>query len=232
MASLTALALVLALAAALAARSPRPPPPPPRVPYVAAREVISSANGRTILVGENHVDRDGLRKILSLMRHAHEAGYRTLGVEVCEEGSGKYRGLRDELALLRCLGNGMLSEDDDRSCMDAGPDGRTRRMNRYWQMQLALRLGWRIVPIDPHHWNWQSETAEGYLDSREPAMADAIGAGGPMIAVCGYGHLAGLCALGIDAIVTISCDPRESDVSAAFWKDRIRFAKTVPRLVA
>lgn len=199
-----------------------------------AKGLIAGARGRAIVVGERHDDRAGLAAVLALMRRAHESGYRALGVEICEGSDGDCSGLREELELLRRRSADALDEHDDRSSLDPGPDGLRPRMNRHWQMREALRLGWRIVPIDPHHWNWRLETAYGYLDSREPAMADVIRTDGPMIAVCGYGHLGGLERLLGDAAVyaTASAVKRSDVAGVSFWYDRIAYAATLPRLVA
>lgn len=208
----------------------------PRKPNlsVSTAEILDKAAGRSIIVGENHGDREGLQAALGLIRLAHERGYRLLGVEVCEESDGPYSGLLEELEMLRRLGTGALTESDVRSSLDDKPGQGKPRMNRQWQMREALRLGWRIVPIDPFHWNWQQENAFGYLHSREPSMAEAIRRRGPMIAVCGYGHLAGLRdLLGDDAVLVLASRVREGDVPpASFWTERIRFAATVPRLTS
>lgn len=192
------------------------------------------AAGRSIVIGENHRDREGLRSVLTLMRQAHERGYRVLGVEACEESDGPYSGLLEELDMLRRRGAGELGEFDDRSSLDVEPGRGKPRMNRHWQMREALRLGWRIVPIDPFHWNWQREDAFGYLHSREPSMAEAIRRRGPMIAICGYGHLAGLSELLGDRVIFLMASPaRQNDVVAkSFWTERVRFAATVPRLIS
>jgi hypothetical protein len=201
---------------------------------ISIADALTAARGRSIVVGENHSDREGLQYTLELLRQAHERGYRTLGVEICEESDGPYSGLLEELETLRRHGSLSLSESDVRSSLDGAPGQDKPRMNRYWQMQEALRLGWRVVPIDPHHWNWQQEDAFGYLHSREPSMADAIRRRGPMIAVCGYGHLGGLHdLLGDDAVLVLASRACASDVPAeSFWAERFRFATTVPRLTS
>ncbi len=209
--------------------------PKPRRGGMGADEVLAAARGETIIVGENHADRAGLQAALVLIRAAHERGYRMLGVETASVGKGPYSGLREELEHLRAIGpEGTLTEFDPRSSLDDRPGAGGPRMNRYWQMQEALRLGWRVVAFDPYHWNWMRETEEGYCDSREPAMADAILRHGPMIAVCGYGHLHGLRRrLGDQAFLVVASEVRERDAGTQeFWRERFAFAATVPRLLA
>jgi len=199
---------------------------------VGVDQAVAGADGGSVIIGENHSDREGLRLIVALMAAAHERGYRTLGVEVCWESSGSYRGLTEELELLRGPESGSLTEHDDRSYLDADASGVKPRMNRHWYMRAALQLGWNVIPIDPHHWNWVQETADGYLDSREPAMAEAIRSQGPMIAVCGYGHLRGLHAqLGPTATYVVASAVRLEDTDGhPMWAEPIAFAATLPRL--
>lgn len=199
---------------------------------VTASETVAKSGGRSIIVGEQHADRGALARIDALLAAAHACGIRTLGVETCTESRAEYSGLAEEIDALRRFGEGELPQHDDRSSLDRDATGRRPRMNRYWYVRAALRLGWKIEPIDPHHWNWTRETAEGYLDSREPAMADAIRTHGPMIAVCGYGHLRGLSVLlGDDAaFVTASVVSRDDAHGDAMWEAPIAFAATLPRL--
>lgn len=199
---------------------------------VSAAEAVAKAAGRSIVVGEHHADRDALARIDALLNAAHAHGIRTLGVEACTESRADYSGLTEEIDALRRFGEGELPQHDDRSSLDPDASGRRPRMNRYWYVRAALRLGWKIEPIDPHHWNWMRETAEGYIDSREPAMADAIRAHGPMIAVCGYGHLRGLSALlGDDAaFVTASAVRRDDACGNPMWEAPTAFAATLPQL--
>jgi hypothetical protein len=195
---------------------------------------LAEARGRTIVVGELHADREGLRATLALMSKAHEVGYRKLGVEVSEEGLGKYRGLRDEIAFIGRQLDEELDERDELTYLDAVPGNDKPRFNRHWQIRTALRLGWEIVPVDPRHWDHLSDDECGYITSREPAMAEAILRHGPMIAVCGYGHLAGLDRLLGRECVMYVCS--RTDIRDAgrkkFWSERIRFAATLPRLIA
>lgn len=199
---------------------------------VTASETVATSGGRSIVVGEHHADRDALARIDALLVAAHARGIRTLGVEACVESRAEYSGLAEEIDALRRLGEGELTQHDDRSSLDPDASGRRPRMNRYWYVRAALRLGWKIEPVDPHHWNWTRETAEGYLDSREPAMADAIRAHGPMIAVCGYGHLRGLSALlGGDAAYVVASAVRvDAAKGDAMWETPVAFAATLPLL--
>lgn len=200
------------------------------------QEAIAEARGRTIIIGEDHADRHGLRTTVDLIATAHRAGYRRLGVEHCAAGDDKYRGLDDELAMIRGLGcDGRLTEYDERSELApivANVPERCPRMNRHWQMRSALSLGWSVVPIDPCHWNWRLGTENGYLHSREPGMTAAIRKQGPMIAVCGYGHLAGLHRLlGREVVCVVCSQVRHNDEVKAYWRRRIRFASKLPLLI-
>lgn len=202
--------------------------------WVNVAYVLAEARGRSIVIGEHHADREGLQVTLALISRAHDAGYRTLGVEMCEEGRGKYRGLHDEIAFIGERLDEDLDERDELTYLDGIPDNDKPRFNRHWQIQAALRLGWKVVSIDPHHWNHLREDECGYIHSREPAMAEAIRGRGPMIAVIGYGHLSGLNRLlGGDCMMVASSKviPAESGL-APFWIKPIRFAATLPRLNA
>jgi hypothetical protein len=199
---------------------------------VAPLEVLTTAWERSVIVGENHADREALPRIEALLVAAHARGYRTLGVEVSTEGRGAYSGLADERQTIALVAEFELSEHDDRSSLGPDASGKRPRVNRYWYMHVALRLGWRIVPIDPHHWNWTLQTEKGYLSSREPAMAKRIRERSPMIAVCGYGHLAGLSKLlGNDATYVLASEVKSADGDDdPFWEKPIAFAATLPRL--
>lgn len=160
------------------------------------KEIIENAGQRSIIVGEHHGDRQGLQAILEIISAAHETGYKTLGVEVsidgCKWGEKQLRGLKGELEYLRSLGDGNISQDDEFSSLEPDHTGKRPRMNRYWQMQRALHLGWDIISIDPYHWNWMRENTDGYFESRERAMANIIRKEKPMISVVGCAHLKGL----------------------------------------
>lgn len=199
---------------------------------VSAALVVARSEGRSIVVGEHHADRTALRRIEALLAAAHAHGIRTLGVEACAESRAEHSGLVEEIDALRRFGEGEFTEHDDRSSLDPDATGRRPRMNRYWYVRAALRLGWKVEPTDPHHWNWTSETAEGYIHSREPAMADVIRTRGPMIAICGYGHLRGLSALlGRDAEFVLASDARADDAKGdPMWGEPIAFAATLPVL--
>lgn len=211
-------------------RTASPPASPSRV---TSRQACDEAYGRSIVVGEHHADREGVRAVLSLMREAHGLGYRTLGIEMSEDGRGEYRGLREEIAFLSQF-EGALPEYDMRSYLEHDATGKAPRFNRHWHIREALRLGWKIVPIDPFHWNHQSDDEYGYITSREPAMAEMIRAHGPMVAVVGVGHLLGLHRLLGDTCIMVTC--RELDLAGplmdTFWAEPIRFAATLPRLAA
>lgn len=194
-------------------------------------DILAEARGRTIIVGENHTDRAGLHTTLALIRYRHDANYRKLGIEVSTEGKGSYRGLNDEAAaLLKMAPDEPLAEEDEHSYMDPDSFGQKLRMNRHWQIRLAMSLCWKIVPIDPYHWNWMSQTEFSYIRSREPAMADAIRQNGPMIAVCGYGHMMGLHSLlGDECVYTMCTKAKIEDAGEQeFWLERIRFAMQLP----
>jgi hypothetical protein len=147
-----------------------------------ATEVVVAAISRTIVVGEDHWKKSCRRKILALMRAAHEAGYRTLGVEVSASGSTlthPYSGLDEMVTLLKRLGKRRLKDEK----------GRARLMNMHWYVQEALRLKWEIVALDEHHWDWRKNK---YFKRRNPALARAIDSGDQMIAQVGNAHLWGL----------------------------------------
>ncbi len=198
---------------------------------ITADATLDEANGCSIVVGENHSDRVGLDRILTLISAAHDRGYRTLGVEVCTESTVEYSGLAEELTVLRRSWSEPLSEDDDRSSLDKDATGKKLRMNRYWYMRAAMRLGWKIVSIDPNHWNWMQKTAYGYRHSREPTMAKAIAERELMIAVCGYGHMQGLSAhLASDATFVVASAVHVDHASEEMWEGPIEFATTLSRL--
>lgn len=120
-------------------------------------QLIAEAGGRSVLIGEQHLNRINRDVILEIIRSAHEAGYRTLGVEVSP--GGRYRpdgsldrwGLEEELEYLRAHLYEDLPEEDPHSFM---AKGEVRiRMNRHWEEQLALQLGWEIRALDPHYFN-------------------------------------------------------------------------------
>lgn len=202
--------------------------------WVNVAYALAEARGRSIVVGEHHADREGLQVTLALISRAYDAGYRTLGVEICEDGHGKYRGLRDEIAFIREHLDEELDERDELTCLGGAPGNDKPRFNRHWQIQAALRLGWNVVSIDPRHWNHLSEDEYGYITSREPAMAEAIRARGPMLAVVGYGHLLGLHRLlGESCAMLMTCPANPAIVKVQpFWAEPIRFAATLPRLIA
>jgi hypothetical protein len=165
--------------------------------FISPKEIVEKAEGRSVVVGEFHTDREGLAASLDLIRQADAYGYRILGVETSESGfeHGKRHllGLQGEIDYIKSIGlDANLDEYDELSYMAADESGKFPRMNRYWQMQLALKLGWEIVAIDPNHWNWSQQTLEGYIYSREPQMVEKINEGGKMVAVVGQTHLGGL----------------------------------------
>lgn len=169
--------------------------------HITPRELIMQAHGRSIIIGETHTDRSGREASIALIREAHQAGYRKLGVEISNEGktialpTGKeirLPGLEEELNFLRSF-NGELPETDPTSYMAPSKElGGRPRMNRHWQMQEALRLGWEIIANDPNHWNWMQNTEDGYLHSREPLMAETIVVHAPLVAIYGSAHIGGL----------------------------------------
>ena len=171
------------------------PTKPERAPQqeMSPAEILEKADGRTIVLGEVYTDREARDASLALIQEAHEKGYKVLGVEVSEdgfEGYGGLPGLKDDLKYLQELGlETPLDEYDPKSCVPpVDEEGNRPRINRYWQMQEALRLGWDIVSIDPNHWNWTQQTAEGYTTSREPQMMEEIEKHENMVAIVGIGH--------------------------------------------
>lgn len=212
-----------------------------RGPDITIKELLEKATGRTILVGETHIDRESLKRTLELIREAHEAGYRVLGVETSEQGvqwgEKHLPGLQEELDYIRSVGDGALDEYDELSYVgEADAEGRRKRMNRQFQSQLAMRLGWRVVAVDPNHWNWMQQTEEGYLGSREPAMIKTVREGAPMIAVFGADHLGGLHGpLGEDNFVFVNA---HSDIQLPEHHkldevgiERRRFTSQLPQLM-
>lgn len=77
------------------------------------------------------------------------------------------------------------------------------------------------------------EDEDGCRHSREPAMAEAIRAGGRMVAACGYGHLLGLAwHLGSDAMYLVASPVRPEDGGGdPLWSQPIAFAAKLPKLV-
>jgi len=203
----------------------------PSSPDLTPDELLGLARGRSIVVGEHHGDANARGLVNALLNAAHERGYRVLGVEASWHSVPEHSGLEEELTVLHGFGNGPISEHDPRSALDPDEHGHQQRMNRYWQMRVALRLGWRIVPIDPNHWSWQDQSPKGYFDDREPAMAECIRET-RMIAVCGYGHLQGLHEILDDyvAYVRASRASKEDAGGNPMWEGRIAFAATVPIL--
>ncbi len=195
---------------------------------------LDLAGGRTIVVGEHHADRKGLLAILRLMEEAHLDGYRTLGLEICRESRGSIPGFDEELAFVNGHLDGALEEYDALSYLSPRKDETEKpRVNRQWQMQLALKLGWDIVPIDPHHWEHLSEDERGYFDRREPAMSEEIRKNRPMVAVVGCGHLAGLDRLlGGRCLMVNSFDMKSLNQDLPpYWTWRLDFARQLPKLV-
>lgn len=192
------------------------------------KEMIDgSRRQRSIIVGEHHGDRQGLQATLEIISAAHQAGYNTLGVEVsidgCKWGEKQLLGLKGELEYLRFLGDGNLSQDDEFSSLEPDHTGKRPRMNRYWQMQQALRLGWNIISIDPYHWNWMREDTYGYFDSRERAMADIIQKEKLMISVVGCAHLKGLYDLLAEGCFYVNTSRLE-----AAYTERLLFLANIP----
>lgn len=195
-------------------------------------ELLGLARDRSIVIGENHADRDALPRFQALLRAAHERGYRVLGVETSEDSNRNHSGLREELQMLEMFGRNPLPEHDPRSALEEGADGLRLRMNRYWQMREALKLGWGIIAIDPPHATSSADTAQSSFDASEPEMARMIREHGPMLAVCGYGHLRGLYNLLDDAVVYIRVSPArmEDAEDNPKWRQPIAFASTIPQL--
>lgn len=213
---------------------------------ITIEKTLVEAVGRGIVVGESHTDRTGLKTVLELMRAAHEVGYRTLGVEVSIEGVrlGKKRlwGLKDELCFLRLTGYKKLSQYDKYSYLEPDHTGKSPRMNRHWHMQLALSLGWNIIAIDPHHFNWRSGTADGYFYSRDTAIAKSIREYGQMISVVGFAHLKGLHDIIGESVVYVNSfhlnfredatyETRDGSMDA-LYPELIKFTTNIPFLLS
>ncbi|GEM_PF-5965607 len=198
------------------------------------KELIEKAAGRSIIIGEHHADRESLLAIRKIIYAAHEVGYRTLGVEVsndgCEYKGRQLLGLKGELKYLSSVGLSALSEYDELSSLDPDQTGKNPRMNRYWQMQQALYLRWNIVSFDPHHWNWINETPEGYFETREPAMVERIKEIGSMVGVVGAAHLQELSnSLSDKALFVNAYRPTSLEISFA---QKLLFAVSIPFITA
>jgi hypothetical protein len=208
--------------------------PTPSRSEVTVSEVIKIADRRTIIVGEHHGDRQARKVSLLLMEEAHAAGYRTLGIECSDVGHGQHPGLKAEVAGIAANLQADLTNEHKLSELDQEEDGKRPRMNRQWQIQMALRLGWEVKSIDPNYWNHLKGGADGYLHSREPQMAETIKNSKPMVVICGYSHLQALHKLlGESVVMVCATVPNLNHAPPqSFWTRRIKFAMRVPLLTA
>lgn len=228
-------------------------------PRVTPEQVLQEANGRMIVVGEVHVDREGsLKEILALIDAAHARGYTTLAVEVSHQGLDAkmrtpdgglrdvhYPGLDEELANIKSLPAGAkLDEHDEFSYMAADATGKRPRMNRQFEIQHALSLGMDVIAMDPNHWNWTQGNLEGLVRTREPEMGEALKDRDKTIVVVGNAHLGGLHQMLGEEIVCVDTttppekqgDPgaedslSKGDELGIFNDERMKFAHALPLL--
>lgn len=213
--------------------------PPQSGKKITIQQALQHALGRSMVIGEHHNDRAARDAVLKLIRQAHQAGYRTLGVEISRKGfrKGKHylSGLAYEMKYIRELAPGeRLGPHDIHSVL--GPQkkgGKRPRMNRLWHIRQALNLGWKVIPIDPHHWNWRQGTVDGYLHSREPAMAETIQAHPLILAIVGSAHLGGLHGyLGEEKVFFLNSSPvkPEAKYEDPIYVERDKFAGQLPLL--
>lgn len=176
------------------------------------KQVLEAAAGRTIIVGEHHIDRKGCEAVIALIEaaDASRTGTRVLGVELSEEGY-KYedrhlRGLKEELDYLRSLKSmeEIPSYDDEFSYGNPDATGHAPTFNRLRQMKRALELGWKVVALDPKHWLGLSQSEKEdkeaairedmvkSIDDREREMVGEIKKYPGIIAIFGSAHLEGI----------------------------------------